>query len=138
MSYISAEYIEDRISSTILKELTDANNTTVDYDIIDKLIIDTEVFVNSMLNSIYTLPLSFNHDLITLICFKIFQYNLYRNRYNNEMPESILNEYHEAKSLLNKITSLDIELSGESKKSNNVLMKVSSRTSRINTGWFKL
>lgn len=138
MSYIDHEYIENRISNTILKELTDVNNTTVDYDVIDKLVVDTEVYINAMLNSTYTLPLSNTHELISLIAFKVFQYNLYRNRYNNEMPVSISSEYEEAKELLNKIILLDIELTGESKKTDNVLIVTNSRTSRINKGWFQL
>lgn len=138
MSYINNEYVENRISNTILKELTDVNNTTVDYDVIDKLIIDSEVYVNSMLNGVYVLPLSNSHDIIDLIVFKVFQYNLYLNRYNNEMPLSITNEYHEAKSLLNKVIGLEIELTGESKNSKSILMQTNSRSSRINTGWFQL
>ena len=138
MSYINNEYVETRISNTILKELTDVNNTTVDYDVIDKLIIDSEVYVNSMLNGVYVLPLSNTHDIINLIVFKVFQYNLYLNRFNNEMPVSITNEYNEAKSLLNKITGLEIELTGESKNSKSILMQKNSRSSRINPGWFQL
>jgi phage gp36-like protein len=136
---IDIEFIQSRVNELTLQELTDVNNATVDLTVIETLISDSETVVNSYINKIYNLPLSVEHELLKLICFSITLYKLYQLRYANEMHADISNQYNEAKSLLNKIATLEIELTGESKKANSELFfNVSSRSSRINSGWFQL
>lgn len=136
---IDIEFIQSRVSELTLQELTDVNNATVDLTVIETLISDSETVVNSYINKIYNLPLATTHDILKLICFNMTLYKLYQLRYRDEMPADIVTQYNEAKSLLNKIASLEIELSGESKKANpDMFFQVSNRTSRINTGWFQL
>lgn len=136
---IDIEFIQCRVSELTLQELTDVNNATVDLTVIETLISDSETVVNSYINKIYNLPLATTHELLKLICFNITLYKLYQRRYQNEMPVDIVNQYNEAKSLLNKIASAEIELTGESKKANaDIFMQVTNRTSRINSGWFQL
>lgn len=136
---IDIEFIQSRVSELTLQELTDVNNATVDLTVIETLISDSETVVNSYINKIYNLPLATTHELLKIICFQLTLYKLYQRRYQDKMPAEVVYQFNEAKSLLNKIASAEIELDGESKKAvSEVFMQVTSRTSRINSSWFQL
>jgi phage gp36-like protein len=94
--YCTIQDISDRLTNTILAQLTDDENGSVaNAPIANKYIHEATALIDSYLRGRYTLPLIGNFDILTNIALALIVYGLRTRR--GTASEQETNDYKEAK-----------------------------------------
>ena len=100
MAYCTQADIEKRITATVLAQLTDdTNGTTTDTDVLDENIDIAESLINGYLRGKHDVPYADGSvpDLVRKWCVTITSHYLYERRINLAIPETLEDQFQEAK-----------------------------------------
>lgn len=110
MTYCSQADLEDRYGPRLLTELTDRGDVatgTIDSDVVDRAIADTDALIDGYLAGRYALPLSETPSLLTDLAQQIAVYKLHLN----VASEKITADYRDAIKTLTQISKGEVRLS---------------------------
>jgi phage gp36-like protein len=104
MAYCTINDIVARIPENVLKQLTqvDVRSNEINDNVVVPAISDSTALINSKLCRRYILPLS-DSGILVRLSVDIAIYYIYRNRFDNKVPEEIKSTYDDAIKLLDDI-----------------------------------
>lgn len=117
MAYCSIEDITSRMPEPVVKKLTqdDKVSNEVNQTVVSSAIFDATAIIDSKLFQVYTLPISPTPGILLRIAVDLAIYFIYRNRFDNKVPEEVKASYDEAIKQLDKIKSGEELLPGVTK-----------------------
>ncbi len=109
MTYATQADLVDRFGEQELQQRTDrSNGTVIDTVVLGRAQGDADAEIDSYLATRYTLPLASTPLVITRLACDITRYRLY----DDGVPETVRVRYEDAVSLLKRLASGDVVLSG--------------------------
>lgn len=115
--YCNIEDIKEAITQNELILLTDDNNNGfIDIEVVENAIIKSSEVIDGYLRATYKLPLTNQHEVLTIICVGLVKNILHKRRkvYN----EQVANEYKETIQMLKEVGSKKILLAEPTEQSN--------------------
>lgn len=114
MPYCSIEDITSRMPEPVVKKLTqdDKVSDEVNQAVVSSAIFDSTAIIDSKLFQVYTLPISPTPGILLRIAVDLTIYFIYRNRFDNKVPEEVKASYDEAIKQLDRIRNGEEQLPG--------------------------
>lgn len=134
MAYVTEEQIYARVPASKLISLTqeDKSQLTADSKRIQAAVFDASAIIDEYCGVRYSVPLSPVPDIIVRLTIDITMYFLYKNRYDNAMPEEIGTAYKSALDTLQEIKEFRSSLIGVELKEG-FGFKILTNTNRVYT-----
>jgi len=128
MPYSSVNDIKVRMSEKNLIEITQDNpeSNMINESRVSTAILDADSLIDFFLSSRYNVPLAVTPGIIKQLSINIAIHELYKIKYDGEMPVTIVKRYEEAIDILRKMESGDYELTGADKQTLNAFVVVSN------------
>ena len=111
MSYITIDTLKNYISERDIALLSnDADATTIDADVVQRVIDDAEDHIDSYLAKQYLTPLGAVPDIITRIAADIVIYDLYSRRGDQETPQTVSDRKKNAEKWLIMVSRGEVKI----------------------------